>query len=278
MNDAEITLECNPADDLERTLYLAAKAGVNRLSVGVQSGIEHELRMLGRRHGTSEVASTLKNARTVGINNISLDLMIGLPDSDLSTVRRSLDFVLSHEPKHVSVYILKLEADTPFGRNPPALPDDDAVAEQYLFTIEHLEKNGIFQYEISNFAIPSFESRHNTRYWDCREYLGIGPAAHSFLDGRRFYYPREYRKFIEGCATVPDGEGGDSSEYIMLRLRLCAGIIFEEYAKRFGTFPKEILQKAGRLKTEGYIELDGKGIRLTKKGFLVSNAVIGELI
>ncbi len=278
MDDAEITLECNPADHLKETLSLSAEAGVNRLSLGVQSGIERELRLLGRRHGTGEVAATLKNARDAGISNISLDLMIGLPESNLSTLRRSLDFVLSNEPKHVSVYILKIEEGTPFGRTPPALPDDDAVAEQYLFAAEYLEKNGLLQYEISNFAIPSYESRHNTRYWDCREYLGIGPAAHSFLDGRRFYYPREYRRFMEGCATVPDGNGGDSDEYILLRLRLCEGIVFEKYEKRFGAFPKAMLKKAERLIAEGYVELDGNGIRLTKKGFLISNAVIGELI
>ncbi len=276
--EPEITLECNPADDIFDTLKAAREAGVNRLSIGVQSGIDRELSALGRRHTAADAVRTVMDARAAGFDNISLDLMIGLPGSTTDTVSESISFVCGLDPQHVSVYILKIEEGTPFAKNGVISPSDEEVEKQYLFTVKSLEERGFLQYEISNFAKVGFESRHNKKYWNCEEYLGIGPAAHSFINGRRFYYPRDIGRFMEGCQTVPDGSGGDANEYIMLRLRLSEGIIFEEYKKRFGDFPKDKIKKAELLARHGLITLKKDGFCLTKKGFLLSNSVIGEFI
>ncbi len=276
--DPEITLECNPADDLRETFTIAKKAGVNRLSIGVQSSNADELLMLGRRHSKDDAEKTVTLARECGIQNISLDLMLGLPNSDTEKHKNSIDFVCGLEPTHISVYILKIEKGTPFYENDVTVPCDAEIEKQYLFTANVLESRGYLQYEISNFAKAGFESRHNKKYWNCEEYLGIGPAAHSFIDGNRFYYPRDIKKFMDGCETIPDGTGGDCDEYIMLRLRLNSGIIFKEYEKRFGAFPKDKLKKAEMLSKHGLINIDNNGFSLTKKGFLLSNSVIGEFI
>lgn len=278
LQNPEITLECNPADDLEETLCLAAKAGVNRISLGVQSGVESELITLGRRHKNEDVLKTVSAARRAGINNISLDLMIGLPESSISTLSQSLDFVLSHDPSHISVYMLKIEEGTPFYNMPLTLPDEEEEREQYLFVADRLKNSGFEHYEISNFARNGARSRHNIKYWNCDEYIGIGPAAHSFLNGRRFYYPRDIDAFLNGTAPEDDGAGGTFDEYLMLRLRLSDGVRFDEYKKRFGEMPKEIVKKAEDLQKLGLVFVTKEGFSLTEEGFLVSNAVIGEFI
>ncbi len=276
--DAEITLEANPADNLKETLSIAAAAGVNRLSLGVQSGNEDELKVLGRRHKNSDVFRTVTDAKNAGIKNISMDLMIGLPHSNVNTVKQSLDFILNFDPQHVSVYMLKIEKDTSFYKNTPPLVGEDAETEQYLFVSEYLRQRGYEHYEISNFAKPGFESRHNNKYWNCDEYIGIGPSAHSFLSGRRFYYERDINAFLSGAPVIDDGVGGDSDEYIMLRLRLKDGLSFSDYNSRYGVFPDDKLEKAERLEKLGLLSLTEQGIALTQKGFLLSNAVVGELI
>ncbi len=274
----EITLECNPADDLTDTLKTAAMAGVNRLSVGVQSALGSELSLLGRRHTAADAEKTVAAARRAGIDNVSLDLMIGLPESSCESVEKSINFVCSLEPRHISVYILKLEEGTSLFANHPPMPDDDEISNQYLFTVRRLKEKGYLQYEISNFAKVGYESRHNLKYWNLDEYLGIGPSAHSFLDGRRFFYPRDINAFLGGCSVMPDGNGGNSEEYIMLRLRLAEGIIFKDYEKHYGSFPKSLKSKALSLQKAGFMQVFDGGMRLTEKGFLVSNAVIGEFI
>ncbi len=276
--DLEITLECNPADDLKETLKTAAAAGVNRVSLGVQSANEDILKILGRRHRNSDVAKTVSDARAAGIDNISMDLMIGLPESSVSDVLRSLDFILSFAPSHISVYILKIEEGTAFGKNPPLMPSEDEVCEQYLAVAERLKNCGFLHYEISNFSKPAKESRHNLKYWNCEEYIGIGPAAHSFLSGKRFFYDRDINKFLQGAAPTPDGEGGDREEYLMLRLRLRDGIIYKDYEARYGALPEEWLKTAEKLAAGGLIELRDDGFALNEKGFLVSNMVLGEFI
>ena len=275
---AEITLECNPGDDLYETLSAAKAAGVNRLSIGVQSGDDRTLKMLGRRHSAKDAETTVALARKLGFDNVSLDLMIGLPESNMESVRQSIDFVCSLSPEHISVYMLKIEPNTPFGISPPPLPDEDAVADQYLFTVDYLEKRGYAQYEISNFCREGRQSRHNKNYWLGGEYLGIGPAAHSFYGGRRFFYPRDLSAFMKGTETVPDGEGGTREEFMMLRLRLCEGVDLAEYEKRFGPLPEKTKATAERLERMGLVCAENNRIRVTKQGFLVSNAVIGELL
>lgn len=275
--NAEITLECNPADELTGLFYKVRERGVNRLSIGVQSGRDDELCVLGRRHTVRDAEKTVRAARSAGFSNISLDLMIGLPDSTIETLRDSLNFILSQNPEHISVYMLKIEKGTPFYREKLNLPDDEATAAQYLFVCEELSKHGYGQYEISNFCREGFHSRHNKNYWLGGEYLGIGPSAHSFLCGRRFYYPRSLSSFMEGVTTVPDGRGGDLSEFIMLRLRLAEGLLWTD-AKALGADIENMKRKAARLQKCGLLVADDKGMKLTREGFLLSNAVIGEFI
>ena len=149
----------------------------------------------------------------------------------------------------------------------------------YLHTVKRLNENGIFQYEISNFARPGFESRHNLKYWNDEEYLGLGPSAHSFLDGKRFYFERDFDGFLHDSKPTDDGFGGDEDEYIMLRLRLKNGLRFENLKMRFGKdLSDRIVKKAEELKKYEVLIFDKSGIRLTEKGFLLSNSVISELL
>lgn len=278
---AEITLEINPAGESEKILSAAKKAGVNRLSIGAQSGDNVTLSLLGRTHTAEDTLNTVKAARKKGFKNISLDLMIGLPDSDINTLKADLDFVLSAEPDHISAYILKLEQNTLFYKKRESLnlPDEDETAEQYLYMCRYLEEKGFSHYEISNFAKPDFEGRHNLKYWNCEEYLGIGPSAHSFLKGERFYYPRDTRAFLRGEPPVSDGKGGDREEYIMLRLRLKEGLVFQKYRERFNEdLPEGVKKAALPLKNAGLLNITPDGISLTDRGMLLSNSIITNLL
>ena len=218
-------------------------------------------------------------ARKVGFSNISLDLMIALPFSTPKTLENSLSYVLSLSPEHISTYILKLEEGTPLHkmRDKLVFPDDDATAEQYLQVSERLKAAGYEHYEISNFAKSGYQSRHNTLYWECGEYLGIGPSAHSFLDGNRFYYENDLDAFLKNPATVFDGVGGGEDEYIMLGLRLKKGISASEYFERFGKqIPSGIFKKAQLFEKNGLCRVTDDNISLTAKGMLLSNSIIAE--
>ena len=278
-DDAEITCEINPGDNAEVFLSYAAKHGVNRISVGVQSANEDELKMLGRRHSFADAQKAVSAARKAGINNISADIMIGLPGSTADTLQNSIDKILSLSTEHLSAYILKLEQGTPFFKDGVILPDEDATADQYLMMCKAFERAGYEHYEISNFAKRGFQSRHNNKYWLCEEYIGIGPAAHSFFEGKRFYYPRSLEDFLESGHTLPDGSGGDKDEYIMLALRLSRGLKFKELWERFGTaVSPKFIEKAKFFEKQGLLTVNDTGISLTDEGMLLSNAVISALI
>ena len=280
---AEITLELNPTGDRSKTadfMKTARKSGINRLSVGAQSGSDRELKLLGRTHTAADTLAAVNAAREAGFDNISLDLMLGLPGSDTGTLSKSIDFVLSAGPEHISAYILKIEENTYFYkmRDSISLPDDDSVADQYLYMCERLEKSGYTHYEISNFCLPGRESRHNLKYWRCGEYLGIGPSAHSFINGKRFYYPRDMKAFIKGTKPVYDGNGGDAEEYIMLRLRLAEGLDLKELESRFGINTDKIKKAILPLEKAGFLKTGDSTIRLTDKGMTVSNSIITEIL
>jgi len=278
--DAEITCEVNPASADKDFFEKIFKSGVNRISMGVQSGVDSELISLGRKHDTKQVIETVKNAKDAGFSNISLDLMIGIPNQTLESLQKSIDFLISLNPTHISAYLLKIEPDTCFGKNMPKnLPDEERSADLYEKTVEILDKKGYYQYETSNFAKKGFESKHNLKYWHCEEYLGIGPSAHSFIDGERFYYSSNISDYISGDNPVSDGNGGDFEEYAMLNLRLADGLIFENVRERFNIdIPRNMIKNAKILSTIGLVTLDEASIRLTPKGQLVSNAVIGKLL
>lgn len=280
-DEAEITVECNPhalgSDFFKKLSYV----GVNRISLGVQSADNGERRLLGRLSDRTEILKVTEDIKKSGISNFSLDVMLGIPNQTEKSLESTLRFCLDIGAKHISGYILKIEEGTVFHKRQSLLnlPDEDTVCDMYLFMCDFLESRGLKQYEISNFACPGFESRHNLKYWNCDEYLGLGPAAHSFINKKRFYYPRDINAFINSPETVPDGEGGGFEEYAMLRLRLCEGITEEGTMEKFGfKIPDSLIKKAARFAEQGLLVCDRRGVRLTKEGFLVSNTVISELI
>ncbi len=274
-NDAEITVEANPCSVDEEFFLTLRKSGFNRLSMGLQSANGDELKLLGRRHTAEEAAEKVRLAQKCGFDNISLDLMIALPNQTEEKLKTSIEFCAALGVRHISSYILKIEENTVFGKKGVEALDDDKTAELYLFMVNELEKHGYAQYEISNFAKKGFEARHNTRYWRDEEYLGIGPAAHSFMDGERFYFSRSLDGFLRGEEPISDGTGGDIEEKIMLKLRLCEGLTKEdlsEYQNGEEVFLRA--KKAALMLPKNLIHTEEIKISLTAEGFLVSNSVI----
>ena len=280
-DNAEITVECNPYgldEDFFKTLQ---DCGVNRLSFGLQSAIDSERRILGRLSDRNQVENTVKTAQKVGFQNITLDVMLGIPNQTEKSLNETLDFCISLGVPHISAYMLKLEENTHFYKNQDKynFPDDDLTADLYLQMCETLENQGIMQYEISNFAKSGFESRHNLKYWHCEEYLGLGPSAHSFLDGKRFYFDRNFESFMNGNSPINDGLGGDFTEYAMLNLRLVEGLNEDKVFKRFGhSIPKEIYEKSKIFIDNGYMHKNENGLALTRKGFLMSNTILAKIL
>ncbi len=279
--DAEITVECNPSSADESFVSSVARAGVNRVSMGMQSAVDKERRLLGRLSGREDVKRAVALFKNAGIDNISLDLMLGVPHQTGESLDESLDFILSLGVKHISAYMLKIEEGTPFAKDEKklALPDEDEVAEMYLHTSERLCGEGFVHYEISNFALEGFHSRHNTKYWQCEEYIGIGPSAHSFYKGKRFFYSRSFEAFLSGEAPVDDGEGGDEEEYIMLALRLREGLDGKKFREKYGkALDEAIFEKAEKYERKGLLKREGERLYLTPEGFLLSNSIISDLI
>ena len=276
----EITVEINPDSGKSIDFVKLKECGFNRLSIGMQSAISSELKALGRIHSAEEARLTVERAQNAKFENISLDLMMGIPNQSIESLRESISFCVSCNVTHISSYILKIEENTKFYsmKDRLTLPDDDKQAELYLEAVKMLEKLGYKQYEISNFAKTGFESRHNINYWNCGEYIGIGPSAHSFLNGKRFYYNRSISDF-EKDIIIDDGEGGSEEEFIMLSLRLKSGLNFEKYKKKFESpLPYALIKKAESYAKAGFMEIEKDKISFTPKGFLVSNTIISDLI
>lgn len=282
---AEITVEVNPeCCDASFNFSQLKEAGVSRISIGMQTSAEEELKLLGRKHTNRQVTETVKLAKDSGINNISLDLMLGIPLQTESSLKESIDFCSSLNVQHISSYILKIEENTLFKKRQSqySFPDEDAQAQLYLCACELLEKAGFKQYEISNFSKPGFESRHNLKYWNFENYLGIGPAAHSFMDGKRFFYSRSLEKFKNNIIEQDD-DCSDSETFIMLKLRLTKGLDLSELKSRFDISPSpaffrkaKLFQKAGLCRLTHQKET--VFLSLTPKGFLLSNSIILELL
>ncbi len=274
--NAEISMECNPNSVTENYLREVRLAGVNRLSFGVQSFDDNELKMLGRLHNSAQAIKAIETAKKVGFNNISADLMLAVSGQTFDSLRRSLDAVAKLPLTHISAYMLKVEEGTPLAADKKLLaqiPDEDDTADMYLEAVQKLGEAGFEQYEISNFARDGFECRHNLKYWRCEEYLGIGPAAHSFINGKRFACPKDLKKFIfsEIQDTITLDDGGSAEEKAMLALRLTKeGLLLDEYPE--AERRAEMLIKGGLLKKE-----EGT-LRLTPEGCLVSNQIICRLI
>ena len=278
--DAEITLEVNPSSTALLDFHALKGAGFNRLSIGMQSANFAELKILGRRHNIEDVINAVISARSAGFDNISLDVMIALPAQTEELLKGTLDFCAEMDAQHISCYILKVEEGTRYyyERDRVHFYDDEEQARFYEFTVNRLKELGYEQYEISNFSRPGYESRHNLLYWHDEEYLGLGPSAHSFIDGRRFCYPNSFESFYAD-ETEYEGAGGDREEYIMLALRLSEGLIFARYRERYNEDLSDSFMNAAReLCGHGLAEMTPSSLSLTVKGFLVSNSVISYLI
>lgn len=279
--DSEITVECNPASDIEALIPYFINCGVNRISLGMQSAIDNERKLLGRTSDRNRIAQVVSILRSNGITNISLDVMLGIPEQTEESLRETLQFSIDCDVTHISAYILKIEEGTFFHTHYDrySFPDEDSVCNLYELCIDQLEKAGYEQYEISNFAKPSLQSRHNTKYWTLDDYLGIGAAAHSLINGKRFFFPDNSDAFISGDKPISDGEGNTEEEYIMLRLRLKDGLDTDKLSSIYGDNSiKAIKEKAPFLAKQGLVNYDGRYLSLTKKGFLLSNTVIAEFL
>ena len=279
-DDPEITVEMNPSENSAEFLTAARSVGVNRLSIGVQSGNDSELLLLGRTHTAYDTRRSVEKARNLGFSNISLDLMLALPESDNASLLKSLEFITELSPEHISAYILKLEDKTALKANKKLrFADEETQAKQYLLASSYLEKLGYEHYEISNFAKSGYQSQHNLKYWNLEEYLGIGPSAHSYFLGKRFYYKPDIKGFIKNPEIVFDGTGGDSSEYFMLKLRLSDGVDLKEFTDIYGDLlTPEFFSFCDLLEKEGLVKTDNERISLTDRGMLLSNTIITELL
>ena len=282
--DAEISIEANPATIDKKGLQMLRLAGFNRLSMGLQSTSDDELRALGRIHTFADFVSTYKDARSAGFDNISADVMFGIPLQTRKSYEKTLSDVISLDPDHISTYALKVEEGTPFGRLGDALilPDEDEVADMYLTTAYTLEKAGYKKYEISNFSKEGRESRHNLRYWLRDEYLGFGPAAFSYFGGERFSYAPNIVSFAEGVFEVGEREkidvGEAMTEYVMLRMRLKRGVELADFKKRFGKDFLEVYPALYDYEKSGHVEINDSICRFSDKGFLVSNSILSEIL
>jgi len=288
--DCEITVECNPNNVREGRLAGYREAGVNRVSLGVQAMDDAALRLLGRQHTARRVVDAVAALRAAGIDNVSLDLMYGLPGQTVDAWERTLDAALALGPEHLSCYLLTLEDWTPMGRQVAegllVLPDDEVVAAQYTLARARLAAAGFEQYEISNWARPGQASRHNLGYWRAEPYVGIGAGAVSWLGGvRRKNTPNvgEHLAAVRaGRLVYAEEETPDAAtarrEALMLGLRLRAGVDPAAYEARFG---RSLAEACGpelpALLDGGLLEWADGRLRLTDRALLVSNEVLLRL-
>ena len=260
-------------------------AGINRLSIGLQSAHENELKALGRLHNFETFASCFVDARAAGFDNISVDVMSGIPHQTPESRRQTLEKVLALSPEHISSYDLIIEAGTPFARKRAtlSLPDEEAARRMYLEGIAFLAEKGYTQYEISNFARAGYESRHNIKYWNCDEYLGFGVAAYSDFEGARFGNSRDIEAYIAGQDIteekhIPSAEER-INEYVMLRFRLCEGVKTSAFEERFGVSFEELYgKKLLPFMQSGLVCQEEDRYFFSREGMLLSNTILSEIL
>ena len=286
--DAEISMECNPASASKQKLADFRAAGINRLSLGCQSFQPQTLAARGRLHSAEEAMQTVRDAREAGFENISVDLMLGVPHQTPALARADAETALSLGVDHISAYLLKIAEGTPFANGVDGLPDEDTQAACYAAFSDAIRAAGYRHYEISNYARQGFESRHNLKYWRCGRWLGLGPAAHMSDGTARYSACADIDRFLAAYEDGPQPdpmallqkEGDvDGEEYIIMALRTDGGLSQQTLAERFGvTFSAAQQQFLRRCEAEGYLQLQGDRICLTPEGWLLSNAILTELI
>jgi oxygen-independent coproporphyrinogen-3 oxidase len=277
----EISMEINPCSCENIDFKLLREAGLNRVSVGAQSINDNELFLLGRTHTFRDVQKCLYTLKSSGINNISFDLMLGVQEQNSESLNRSLNFCIHNNIDHISAYMLKIEKGTHYYkiRKKLSVPCENEEADMYLETNKILKSAGYTQYEISNFCFDNKKCHHNLKYWNLDEYLGLGPSAHSFINNKRFYYSSSVTDFLNKPQILPEPCANQEQEYIMLRLRLNEGLVYDQFEEKFGySIPQAYIFNAQKYVKTAFLILDKSGIRLTPAGFLVSNKIISDII
>jgi len=286
--ERELTVEMNPATVTLEKLKDYRSLGVNRASFGVQTFDDTELKRLARGHNAEDARMTFRLLRDAGFENISFDLIAGLPRQTLADWERNLDEALTLQPEHLSLYLLEIHDGTPLatqvrdGRQP--MPDEDLAAEMYELMLDKVTAAGYAQYEISNFARTGFESRHNTKYWRLEPVYGFGVSAHSFDGSQRYANERDTARYVSliegsGGAEVMREQIDAASEFIFLGLRLNKGIDAAEYKTHFGIdLHEKYSAELKEIRDAGLIETDGRNFRLTRRGMLFSNEVFRVFI
>ena len=293
-NDAEITVECAPGTLSSEMLDAPMRCGVNRVSLGVQSFVDKEAASVGRLHKSQTVLDDIARLRTAGITNINVDLIAGLPHQTRESWEHSLDQLISIGVPHASVYMLEVDEDSRLGREVIAggqkyhahfVPDEDLTADLYEIACDRLNTAGIMQYEISNFARPGFESRHNLKYWTRQPYLGFGVDAHSMLPARqgeavRFSNPEMLEKYLacEPASTVELDRQMALEESLFLGLRLNRGIDLQHLQEEFPDLFAAQKSVIAELLENGMLEQQNQIVRLTGRGRLLSNEVFERFL
>ena len=294
MTTAEVTLEVNPGTATLEKLKKYRELGINRLSIGVQSSKEKELALLGRIHSFEDAKNTVLWAREAGFSNLSLDLISALPGQSLEDYKENVEEILSLQPEHISSYSLIVEEGTPFyaqyAEGAPKeceLPDEETDRAMYAYTKKRLAEAGYERYEISNYAKPGFESRHNSSYWTGTEYLGVGLGASSLLTNARYHNETDLMTYIEEVEAgndvrrelerlVPEEQ---MEEFMILGLRRMCGVSRTEFQNHFGKPIETVYGSAlKKLEKQGLLALDGDRIALTETGIDVSNQVFIEFV
>lgn len=287
----EFTVEANPCTLTEKKLELMKQAGVNRLSIGVQSLDDNCLKRIGRLHTAKEAVETVRLAQEVGFTNISIDLMYGLPGQDMDILKDSVEQALSLGVQHISVYGLQLEEGTVLAKQQEMgsleLPDDEVVEKMYDYLVEYLPAHGFSRYEISNYAMDGYYSRHNTLYWQDIPYLGFGSGAHSYWQGKRYENPVDIGEYIRAtaedkCLYIVEetvSEKAHMEEFCFLGLRMTKGINKEKFKALFNREIHEVFGDAIKEMTDkGFLQENDGALALTPKGMKYGNIVFGAFI
>lgn len=284
--NTEFTMEANPGTVTRDNLPSYIASGVNRISMGVQSINDNELKILGRIHTADEFLRAYEAVRACGVGNVNVDVMYGIPEQTRDSFRKTLNAVISASPEHVSAYGLMLEEGTPFWdkRGLLPLPTEDEECDMYYYAAERLSSAGYSHYEISNYAKAGYECKHNLKYWRCEDYIGVGLSAHSSYLGKRFSNPTGFNEYFAqdvGKHILCEQLDADvlRYEYVMLRLRLAKGFSLSDYERRFSVpFLSGREGLVDKFRSLGYLEICDDRLFLTERGFYVSNSIISELL
>jgi putative oxygen-independent coproporphyrinogen III oxidase len=290
LSSVEFTMEANPGTTDAEKLQVMRDGGVNRISFGVQSFDNHLLHTIGRIHQTDDVFRSLELARQAGFDNLSIDLMFGLPQQTLETLNRSLDEALALKLPHYSIYGLKVEENTLFHtlyqKDKLPLPSEDVELEMYILTMNRLKEAGYNQYEISNFALPGFESRHNTTYWRNEDYYGLGAGAHGYVNRQRHANIKGVEEYIEACQQgLPISEKFEVTpmeameDFMMVGLRLLEGVQDDRFKRQFSCHIEDVFKEpVEELLQKKLLDRTDKGYKLSKQGLIYGNDVFAAFL